>query len=127
LAGGNYVWQSKPAIKNREDGILTAYEIAQMDLSNTNLVVLSACETGLGDLNGNEGVLGLQRAFKIAGVHQMILSLWQVPDKETAELMTLFYRNWLNTGNAANALRYAQLELKKKYPPYSWAAFVLIE
>ena len=92
MAGGNHAWKTGESIKpGMEDGILTAYEISQMDLSNTVLVVLSACETGLGDINGNEGVYGLQRAFKIAGVKYLIMSLWQVPDKETA----LFYGNLL--------------------------------
>lgn len=103
------------------------YEIAQMDLSNTDLVVLSACETALGDLQGNEGVIGLQRAFKMAGVKQMIVSLWRIPDKETTELMTLFYHNWLHGQPAREALRTAQMKMKKKYPPYYWAAFVLVE
>jgi CHAT domain-containing protein/tetratricopeptide (TPR) repeat protein len=83
-------------LQPEEDGILTAYEIAQMDLSKTRLVVLSACNTALGDLRDEEGVLGLQRALKLAGVGQMMISLWKVPDKETTELMHLFYRAWLN-------------------------------
>lgn len=129
LAGGNRVWKDEPALPGREDGILTAYEIAQMDLSNTELVVLSACETALGDLLGNEGVLGLQRAFKMAGVKQMIVTLWQVPDdKTTIELMTLFYKYWLGGQTTREALRNAQLKMKEKYKePYYWAAFMLVE
>ncbi|MCK6695809.1 MAG: CHAT domain-containing protein, partial [Thermoanaerobaculia bacterium] len=91
LAGGNHAWATgKPIKPGLEDGILTAYEISQMNLSNTELVVLSACETGLGDIQGNEGVYGLQRAFKIAGAKYLIMSLWQVPDKQTSLLMTTF-------------------------------------
>lgn len=127
LAGANYAWKGGTALPGREDGILTAYEIAQLDLSSTELVVLSACETALGDLQGNEGVIGLQRAFKLAGVKQMILSLWKVPDKETKELMTLFYRNWTSGQSTREALHAAQLKMKEKYPPYYWAAFVLVE
>lgn len=127
LAGANHAWKGKAAIPGKEDGILTAYEISQMDLSNTDLVVLSACETALGDLQGNEGVIGLQRAFKMAGVKQLILSLWKVPDKETVELMTLFYKNWTRGQPTREALRSAQLEMRKKYSPYYWAAFVLVE
>ena len=127
LTGGNHAWKGDPAVPGREDGILTAYEIAQMDLSSTDLVVLSACETALGDLQGNEGVIGLQRAFKMAGVKQMIMSLWRVPDKETMELMTMFYRNWLGGQSTREALRSAQLKMKEKYPPYYWAAFVVVE
>jgi CHAT domain-containing protein len=127
LAGANHAWIGSTAIPGREDGILTAYEIAQMDLSNTDLAVLSACETALGDLQGNEGAIGLQRAFKMAGVKQIIISLWPVPDKHTAELMALFYRNWLSGHSIREALRSAQLKMKEKYPPYFWAAFVVVE
>ena len=126
LAGGNEIWTDKK-IAGKDDGILTSYEIAQLDLSNTDLVVLSACETALGDLYNNEGVIGLQRAFKLAGVKQIIISLWRVPDRQTAELMTMFYRNWLNGESARDALRSAQLNMKEKYPPFYWAAFVLVE
>jgi len=128
LAGGNNTWNHNEQQDGREDGILTAYEIAQMDLSNTDLVVLSACRTALGDLQGNEGVIGLQRAFKMAGVKQIIMSLWNVPDKETADLITLFYTNWINGQSIREAFRNAQLKIKFKYPsPYYWAAFVLVE
>lgn len=127
LAGGNYAWKGGVVPLAKEDGILTAYELAQMDLSNTELMVLSACETALGDLQGTEGVIGLQRAIKLAGVKQMIVSLWKVPDKETVELMTMFYRNWLTGQTTRQALRNAQLKMKDKYSPFYRAAFVLIE
>ena len=127
LAGGNHTWKGGSTLNGREDGILTAYEIARMDLSNTDLVVLSACETADGDVNGSEGVIGLQRAFKMAGVKQMIMSLWEVPDKQTAELMTLFYKNWVAKYSAREALRKAQLTMKEQYPPLYWAGFVLVE
>ena len=127
LAGVNRVWNGRLPIEGREDGIVTAYEISQLDLRNTNLVVLSACETALGDIKGTEGVFGLQRAFKLAGVKNMILSLWKVPDAETAELMKLFYTYYLQGRSIREALGNAQQDLRKKYKPYYWAAFVLIE
>jgi len=89
--------------------------------------VLSACETALGDVKGSEGVFGLQRAFKMAGVKKMIVSLWQVPDKETAELMTAFYTYWLKGKTANDAFYQAQADMRKKYSPFYWAAFVLVE
>ncbi|MBL7742266.1 MAG: CHAT domain-containing protein [Chitinophagaceae bacterium] len=127
LAGANRVWSGRPPVEGREDGIVTAYEISQMDLGNTDLVVLSACETALGDIQGTEGVFGLQRAFKLAGVKSMLLSLWKVPDAETAELMTSFYKYYLQDKTARQALILAQREMRKKYSPYYWAAFVVIE
>ncbi len=100
-----------------------------MDLSNTELVVLSACETGLGDIEGNEGVYGLQRAFKIAGVNNLIMSLWQVPDVATAALMTSFYRHWLEDKMIIrDALHTAQKEMRDEgWDVYDWAGFVLVE
>ena len=129
MAGGNAAWQGKQTLEGREDGILTAYEISQMNLSNTELVVLSACETGLGDIQGNEGVYGLQRAFKIAGAKYLIMSLWQVPDKQTSLLMTTFYKKWLeNKMTIPDAFHAAQKELREiGLDPYQWAGFVLIE
>ncbi|MEO6610844.1 MAG: tetratricopeptide repeat protein [Chitinophagaceae bacterium] len=127
LAGGNYAWRGGTSIEGVEDGIVTAYEISQMNLSNTELVVLSACETALGDVKGNEGVFGLQRGFKMAGVKKMIVSLWQVPDKETAELMTTFYDYWIKGKSINQAFYQAQAAMRKKYGPFYWAAFVLVE
>ena len=129
LAGGNHVWEGNDPTPGREDGILTAYEISQMDLSNTELVVLSACETGLGDINGNEGVYGLQRAFKIAGAKYLIMSLWQIPDRETKDFMVTFYEHLLEDNMAIpDAFRLTQKEMKDRfYNPYQWAGFVLVE
>ena len=130
LTGANLTWKTgKPWKDGVEDGILTAYEISQMNLSNTELVVLSACETGLGDIQGNEGVYGLQRAFKIAGVKYLIMSLWQVPDKQTSMLMITFYKKWLEEKmSIPDAFHAAQKELREiGLDPYQWAGFVLIE
>ncbi len=127
LAGCNYAWSGKIPIDGVEDGIATAYEICQLNLSNTELVVLSACETALGDIKGSEGVFGLQRAFKMAGIKKMIVSLWRVPDKETAELMTTFYTYWMKGKIISDAFAQAQADMRKKYAPFYWAAFVLVE
>ena len=130
LAGGNHAWKTGQPLKpGMDDGILTAYEISQMNLSNTELVVLSACETGLGDIQGNEGVYGLQRAFKIAGAKYVIMSLWQVPDQQTARLMTAFYKKWLTEKmTIPEAFRAAQQELRGRgFNPFYWAGFVLVE
>ncbi len=100
-----------------------------MTLSGTELVVLSACETGLGDIVGNEGVYGLQRAFKIAGAKYLIMSLWKVDDRSTQAFMTSFYRHWLmEKKTVPEAFRSTQLEMRAKYSgAYDWAGFVLIE
>jgi|GEM_PF-2615631 len=95
FAGGNQGWLAEEENRFHDDGVLTAYEIANMNLSDTKLLVLSGCETGLGDVKGSEGVYGLQRAFKKAGVRNMIISLWQIDDGKTASLMRKFYDNWL--------------------------------
>jgi CHAT domain-containing protein/Tfp pilus assembly protein PilF len=126
LAKANDIWH-RDAMAEGEDGILTAQEVANIDMHNTSLVVLSACETGLGDIKGSEGVYGLQRAFKIAGVKYVMMSLWQVPDKETAEFMTTFYRNLTTTGDVRKSFNTTQRVLRQKYDPYYWAAFVLVE
>ena len=132
LAGANWTWIGSDELKKRqpdaEDGILTAAQVALLNLRKTNLVVLSACETGLGKIEGSEGVFGLNRAFKLAGVEQLVVSLWEVPDKETMELMTIFYEDLSNTQNAIISFELAQKVMAKKYPtrPDLWAGFVLI-
>ena len=125
LTGANYSWITGQRIGGLNDGILTAYEISNLDLSATDLVVLSACETGLGDIQTGEGVFGLQRAFKLAGVDEMIISLWKVPDEQTQILITSFYQYYLNSGNAAEALHQAQLDMSEDYRPFFWAGFIL--
>lgn len=129
LAGGNQAWRGKEIPEGLEDGILTAYEVSQMNLSGTELVVLSACETGLGDIEGNEGVYGLQRAFKIAGAKRLIMSLWSVPDTQTKEMMIAFYKYWLEGKmTIQQAFQNAQEEMCSRYVDhYYWAGFVLIE
>ena len=101
-----------------DDGILTAEEVVDLNLTGTELVVLSACETGLGDVAGGEGVFGLQRAFGLAGVSTVIASLWKVEDAATQALMVEFYRNlWKKKLGKLEALRQAQLTMLLHYDP----------
>ena len=129
FAGANHVWKGGDPVDGIDDGILTAYEVSNMNLTNTELVVLSACNTGLGDINVSEGVFGLQRAFRLAGVQTMIVSLREVPDKETVELMTEFYTLWTQGIDKKNAFTLAQQKLRQIYPhqPEKWAGFIMIE
>lgn len=127
FAGANSTWRGKKPGLGLEDGILTAYEVSHLNLSRTRLIVLSACETGLGEVKGSEGVFGLQRAFKMAGVDFIIMSLWQVPDEQTVELMNLFYSKWGKGMDIREAFFAAQKEMSKDYEPYFWAGFVLME
>jgi CHAT domain-containing protein len=130
MAGGNKAWIGEELSTNREDGILTAYEVSNMSLFNTELVVLSACETGLGDIKGSEGVYGLQRAFKQAGVRYLMMSLWKVPDLATKEFMITFYTEYLTHQKPVReAFKITQSKMKKKYrnEPYKWGGFVLME
>jgi CHAT domain-containing protein/tetratricopeptide (TPR) repeat protein len=126
MAQANKVWEFDENL-NAEDGVLTAMEVSHLDLRNTKLVVLSACETGLGDIQGSEGVYGLQRAFKIAGVDYIIMSLWKVADEETAEFMSLFYDNLIRLNDVKTAFEKTRSDMRQKYDPYYWAAFVLVE
>lgn len=128
LAGGNNIWQGNFNLINVEDGILTADEISRLDLSNTKLVVLSACETARGKIDPVNGVYGLQRAFKMAGVGTIIMSLWKVQDDATSLLMTQFYSYFTNGIDKHLALWKAMMDVKDKYKdPYYWAGFIMLD
>ena len=120
--------------KGLDNGVLTALEAGNLDLTATELVVLSACNTGQGEVKNGEGVFGLRRALEEAGAQSVMMSLWSVPDKETLELMKLFYQKWLSGMDKHEALKQAQLEMRQRVRsehdghdlPYYWAAFVLV-
>ena len=130
LSGGNAAWLGKQLPKGVLGGILTANDIARLDLSNTDMVVLSACQTGQGKAT-SEGLYGLQRAFKKAGVGTIVMSLWNVSDKITSEFMATFYERLAETHNAWNkrkAFEEAKEIIRKKHPdPFHWAAFVMLD
>jgi CHAT domain-containing protein len=126
LAGAN-TWLKRGHLpKEAEDGILTAEEVSTLDLTNTQLVVLSACETGLGHIFTGERVFGFRRSFVLAGARTLVMSLWKVPSIETKELME-FYHRLLMRKSKSEALREAQLAMRKKSEyadPFYWGAFI---
>ena len=117
--------------KDLDDGILTAQEIAQMDLRGLDMVVLSACETGQGQIS-SDGVFGLQRGFKKAGANSILMSLWRVDDAATCLLMTEFYKNWIGGMSKHDALENAKQTVRSHSEkgwndPKFWAAFILLD
>jgi CHAT domain-containing protein len=126
LAGANTWLAGKALPEEAEDGLLTAQDVVGLDLDGTELVVLSACDSGLGDVHPGEGVLGLRRAFLHAGARTLVMSLWKVPDRETKEIMVDFYERLIAGAGRAEALRQAQLKMQQKHPsePLFWGAFI---
>lgn len=130
LTGAAEANSNAQTLDSSNNGIMTSYEAMNLDLKGTSLVVLSACETGLGEVKAGEGVYGLQRAFLVAGAEAIIMSLWKVDDEATQLLMNQFYANWVKTNDRQKAFKMAQQQLmandKFKAPLY-WGAFVMIE
>lgn len=127
LAGANITLGQRIASVEEDDGILTAFEAMHLDLHATEVVVLSACETGLGTLQEGEGVYGLQRAMRVAGARAVIMSLWNVDDRVTAELMTAFYSRWLDGASPSTAFHEAVRSTRQRWPhPALWGAFVYV-
>jgi len=128
LAGAGPATTDSTNTNSENDGIVTAYEASLLNLINTDLVVLSACQTGLGDEMGSQGVAGLQRSFAIAGAKNIIMSLWPVDDDATKTLMVHFYKNYAVSQNIEVAFKNARNEVKKQFPhPYYWSAFILLK
>ena len=132
MAGAKIAWngskEDKDQISGIEDGVLTADEISRLDLSRTSLVVLSACETAKGYVDFVDGVFGLQRGFKKAGVGTILMSLWQVHDEATSLLMTQFYTYLIQGCERHKALWKAMMDVKEEYEaPYYWAGFVMLD
>lgn len=135
LTGAKLTIDNESLPDSIDDGILTGSEIENLNLSSINLIVLSACQTGLGEIEPIEGVFGLQRAFKKAGVKSILMTLWKVDDEATQMFMTEFYRDYLETNSKQHALKEAQKYLQtfvedgvnKFADPYYWAGFVLLD
>ncbi|MDX2197237.1 MAG: CHAT domain-containing protein [Cytophagales bacterium] len=127
LKGAGDVLRSSSILDiNSEKGVLTAYEAMNLNLDNTDLVVLSACETGLGEVQVGEGVFGLQRAFLVAGSNTVVMSLFKVNDEVTQKLMTRFYELWLKSDDKRKSFSDAKREIKKfHHEPVYWASFVM--
>lgn len=138
FAGVNSTIHNRQPESGSEDGILSAYEISGINLNGCELVALSACETGIGELSHDhtrqhEGVFGLRRAFRHAGAKSILLSLWKVPDKQTYELMNNFYQLWLKGKSKSNSIRQAMLTTLKESTikhksthPIFWGGFMLL-
>ena len=132
FSGCNHAIRHEQVPDGVEDGILTAQEISTLDLRGLDLVVLSACQTALGDIASGEGVFGLQRGFKKAGAKTIIMSLWKVDDEATRILMVELYKNLMSGKNKQQSLKDAQKSLREydngKYnKPEYWASFIMLD
>ena len=129
FSGANIGLKGGDLPEDVEDGVLTAHELSTLNLSDVDLVVLSACDSGLGATTA-EGVYGLQRGFKLSGVNSLLMSLWKVDDYATSLLMTEFYRNYLSGKSKQESLRLSQQALRESAEfsaPYYWASFILLD
>lgn len=126
--GANIALKKRFLANSVEDGILTAQEISSLDFQNLDLVVLSACQTGLGEISA-EGVFGLQRGFKLAGAKTIVMSLWEVDNDATHMLMIEFYKHLMAGKSKVEALNIAQKYVRshKDIDPYYWAGFIILD
>ncbi|WP_082026764.1 CHAT domain-containing protein [Flammeovirga sp. OC4] len=128
FSGANYFWETGQNFEDKSDGILMASELSNYDLRKTNLAIVSACQSGIGQSTRSEGVYGFQRAFKLAGIEHQIISLWTVDDAATQKFMTLFYKYYVELSDIDLAVVKAKEELQQEYEhPYYWAAFVHVQ
>jgi CHAT domain-containing protein len=129
LSGANLSWRDRKWLVGVDDGILTSYEVTQLCLKSTTLVFMGACESGLGMLDEFGQVFSLHRAFKMAGVKYVVMTLWKVLDVNAADFKILFYQNLIDKKNIPDAFKAAQDIMKNKYrdEPYKWAGFVLVK
>lgn len=129
FSGANLGLRGESLPNDVEDGVLTALELSNMNLGHVDMVVMSACESGLGETSG-EGVFGLQRGFKLAGANTLLMSLWKVDDTATQILMSNFYKNYLSGKSKQESLKLAQQSLRNNSEytaPEYWAAFILLD
>ncbi|MDA0195109.1 MAG: CHAT domain-containing protein [Bacteroidetes bacterium] len=127
LTGAGDIFNDSDINYNISSGVLTAYEAMSLNLDQTEMVVLSACETGLGEVQAGEGVYGLQRAFMVAGAEAIVMSLFKVSDEATQKLMVSFYEKWLTTGNKRQSFLEAKKEVREEFiDPIYWAPFIMI-
>lgn len=138
FSGANLTFDHKPIPNEEDDGVLTAQEVSHLDLRGLDLLVLSACQSGQGEISG-DGVFGLQRGFKMAGAQSIIMSLWSVNDKATQIMMTEFYKAYTSGKSKREAFLIAQQKVKEIYGNYKdeeqeilidkphWAAFILLD
>ncbi len=128
FAGVNQVWCGGRRADSWNDGILTAEEVSMMNLGDVELVTLSACETGLGEIRNYEGLYGFQRAFRMAGARNLVMTLWRVPDNSTRLFMETFYANMVKRHSVREAFEAAVNDIRIRYPaPYYWAGYVLVD
>jgi len=128
FAGANNSLRDGKIPEDMDDGILTAKEISKLDLQGADLVVLSACQTGLGEIKG-DGVFGLQRGFKKAGAQTLLMSLWSVNDRATQIMMTSFYQSLMQGVTRHDAFKQAQAQVQTAgfTSPFYWAAFIMLD
>lgn len=127
LAGANAWLVGADKKRTAADSLLTAADAIELDLKGTEMVVLSACETGLGDVVSTKGVVGLRRMFAIAGARTVVASLWKVPDEATRALMEAFYKYLIGGTPRSEALRKAKVDTRATHPhPMNWAGFICL-